>query len=104
MLREEAMEVIGAIVGSVGLTQRELAGRLKVSEARVSRLLNGRENLTLRTIADLGWATGLRFDVVAVPFEDRTGTPAEHDPPPPRWLARHAGRLATRVRRALKAY
>lgn len=97
------METLGAIVGSVGLTQRELARRLEVSEARVSRLLNGRENLTLRTIADLGWATGLRFDLVAVPFEDRTGTPAETDPPPPRWLGRHAGFIAARVRRALKA-
>ena len=97
------METLGAIVGSVGLTQRELASRLGVSEARVSRLLNGRENLTLRTIADLGWATGLRFDLVAVPFEDRTGTPAADDPPPPRWLARHAGLIAARVRRALKA-
>lgn len=103
LLYGETVETMRALFESVGLTQRDLARRLGVSDARMSRILSGRENLTLRTLADLGWAAGVRFEVVAVPFEDRSGSPAAGDPPPPPWLRRHVGVIAERVRRGLAA-
>ena len=41
------------------MTQQELATRLEVNRATVNKRLLGEENLTLRSIADLGWAMGL---------------------------------------------
>lgn len=78
------------------MSQRELAIRLEVSEARISQLLSGGENVTLETVADLGWALGVRFALVPIPFDDRSGTPASADPPPPRWLASLRRRIASR--------
>ena len=86
LIYREAVDVVIDFIDSQGLTRRELADRLGLSEARVSRILSGRENLTLRTIADLGWALGLRFALVPVPFRDRTDTPAEKDPAAPDWV------------------
>jgi transcriptional regulator with XRE-family HTH domain len=91
----EVNETVAALLAELGLSQRELADRLGKSEARVSRILNERDNTTLRTLADLGWALGIRFALVPVPFADRSDSPAKHDPPPPHWLKRLA-RLATR--------
>ena len=68
------------------MSQKELARRLELSEPRVSRLLNGRDNTTLRTLADVGHALGVRFALVPIPFEERGGTPAAEDPEPPRWV------------------
>jgi transcriptional regulator with XRE-family HTH domain len=94
MLYGEAIETVAALLVSSDITRRELARRLKVSEARITRILNGRENTTLKTIADLGWALGMRFAFVPIPYEDRDGTPAAADPPPPRWLASIRRRIA----------
>jgi transcriptional regulator with XRE-family HTH domain len=102
LLYGEAVEQVRALMQDLGLSQRDLAHRLKVTDARMSQILSGRENLTLRTVADLGWSSGVRFTLVAEPV-DREGTPAKHDPPPPRWLARHARVVAQRVREALSA-
>jgi transcriptional regulator with XRE-family HTH domain len=90
LLYSEVIEHVRAITAGLSISQRELAARLGVSEARVSRIMSGRENLTLRTLADLGWALGVRFEAVAVALADRTGTPAAADPAAPAWLRRHA--------------
>jgi transcriptional regulator with XRE-family HTH domain len=95
LLRGEWSETVAALLRSAEISQKELARRLEVSEARVSRLLSGRENATLATIAEIGTAIGVRFSMVAIPFDDRTGTPAQADPPPPRWLSSMRRRLAT---------
>jgi transcriptional regulator with XRE-family HTH domain len=73
-------------VQALEISQRQLADRLGLSEARVSRILNGAENTTLRTIADLGWAFGVRFSLVPVPFETREDTPASDDGNFPEWV------------------
>jgi transcriptional regulator with XRE-family HTH domain len=98
LLYGEAVEHLRALMIDLHLTQREVAKRLELPEPRVSRILSGRENLTLKTLADMGWATGLRFEVVAVPLDDVSTTPAAGDPPPPRWLLKHAQLVARRVR------
>jgi plasmid maintenance system antidote protein VapI len=83
LLYRQVVETLGAVVGAVGLNQSRLAHRLSVSDARISRILNRHENLTLRSLADIGWATGARFELVPFPLSDRMGTPAASDPPPP---------------------
>jgi transcriptional regulator with XRE-family HTH domain len=82
-----------ALLGDSGISQRELARRLGVSPSRINQILAG-QNMTLRTLADLGWALGLRLTVVGLPFEDRTGTPATTDAEPPEWLTSLRTRVA----------
>jgi transcriptional regulator with XRE-family HTH domain len=46
-----------------GLTRADLAVRMGVSPGRVSQILSGGENLTLRTLAALSTALDARFDI-----------------------------------------
>ncbi|HXC84891.1 MAG TPA: helix-turn-helix transcriptional regulator [Trebonia sp.] len=46
-----------------GLTRADLAARMGVSPGRVSQILGGGENLTLRTLAAMSTALDARFDV-----------------------------------------
>jgi len=46
-----------------GLTRADLAARMGVSPGRVSQILGGTENLTLRTLAALSTALDARFDL-----------------------------------------
>ncbi|GEM_PF-770150 len=46
-----------------GLTRADLAARMGVSPGRVSQILGGGENLTLRTLAALAAALDARFDL-----------------------------------------
>ena len=88
LLVAEATETICALVEQLGISQRELADRLQVSEGRISQILSGGRNLTLRSLAGLAWALGVKFDLSssALSAEERIGTPALHDPAPPAWL------------------
>ncbi len=88
----EVTDTLEALVESMGISRKELARRLGVSQGRVSQILNGGDNLTLRSLAAVGWALGVRFDLTAEPMSDRRGTPACNDGPPPPWLGAHEGR------------
>jgi len=55
-----------------GISQAELAGRLNVSEGRVSQILNNPGNLTLRKIVEYSRILGLKVSVVA--YDDRDPT------------------------------
>ena len=46
-----------------GLTRADLAARMGVSPGRVSQILGGGENLTLRTLAALSTALDARFSI-----------------------------------------
>jgi transcriptional regulator with XRE-family HTH domain len=46
-----------------GLSRADLAARMGVSPGRISQILGGGENLTLRTLAALSCALDARFDV-----------------------------------------
>lgn len=46
-----------------GLTRADLAARMGVSPGRVSQILGGGENLTLRTLAALATALDARFSI-----------------------------------------
>jgi AraC-like DNA-binding protein len=87
LLADSVIQVVKGLMETNGISQRELADRLRVSEARVSRILNDSENMTLTRGAARGRAVGVRFALAPIPFDDREDTPAAGDPPPPRWLA-----------------
>jgi transcriptional regulator with XRE-family HTH domain len=52
------------------LTRAELAERMRVSPGRVSQILSGGENLTLRTLAALSTALDARFSIELHPVKD----------------------------------
>ncbi len=52
-----------------GLSRADLAGPMGVSPGRVSQVLSGGENLTLRTLAALSTALDAQFDVQLSPCE-----------------------------------
>ena len=86
-LYEGAISNIHGILNARGMTQAELAKRLGLSPGRVSQLLSGGRNLTLKTLADLAWALGLRAEMSLKAIEDLASTPAlTDDPIIPAWL------------------
>ncbi|MGA9762400.1 MAG: helix-turn-helix transcriptional regulator [Gaiellaceae bacterium] len=89
LLIAETTDTIEGLLTSLDLNQKELAHRLGVSEARVSQILSG-ENVTLRSLAAVGWALGIRMELEPIPMsaDDRVGTPAVSDRPAPAWLGR----------------
>lgn len=86
LLFGEVGETVGALMRELGVSQRELAKRMGLSESRVSRIVGAGENMTLKTVADLGFALGLRFGLAAEELEDRDKGPATSDGPLPDWL------------------
>lgn len=69
-----------------GMQAKDLAQRIRKSRSWVSKLLSGRQNATLDTLAEIAWALGARWKISLVASE-RRGTPAENDAPPPSWAA-----------------
>jgi len=69
-LFREAHAVLHDGLQRAKLTQREIARRLNVSEGRVSQIMSGSENLTLRSFASVAWAIGVSLSIRA----DRTRT------------------------------
>jgi transcriptional regulator with XRE-family HTH domain len=82
----EVTDSLSALLQELGLSQADLAKRLRVTKGRVSQILSGRQNMTLRTLAAIGWALGVSFDFSPRPMADRAGTPAAADPGLPGWL------------------
>ena len=52
-----------------GISRADLAARMRVSPGRVSQILGGGENLTLRTLAALSTALDARFDIELTPLK-----------------------------------
>jgi transcriptional regulator with XRE-family HTH domain len=67
-----------------GLTRADLAARMGVSPGRVSQILGGGENLTLRTLAALSTALDARFDLELSTASSGDGhaRPAQAEPDP----------------------
>jgi transcriptional regulator with XRE-family HTH domain len=80
------------------ISQRELAKRMKITPGRVSQILSGDENLTLRTLAAVCAGLGAHFQVDLVP---NTGEEAAQDRPSAQAhrerLLRHVARPASQV-------
>lgn len=45
------------------LTQSQIAEQMEVDKSTISRIINGRGNLTLRTIGDISWVLGLQPNI-----------------------------------------
>jgi transcriptional regulator with XRE-family HTH domain len=86
LLYGEVAETLGALIAEFGISQRALAERLGLSESRVSRILGGTENMTLKTLADVGSALGLRFHLGAEELPARGRGQAAGDGPLPDWI------------------
>ena len=54
-------DMLSAAIESSGMTQKDVAARLNVSEARVSQMLTGDANLTVKTLIKI--ATILEMDL-----------------------------------------
>lgn len=74
-------------LGHAGLQAKDLASRIGKSRAWVSKLLSGRQNATLDTLAEVALALGAQWQVSLV-AANRNGTPAQNDPVPPGWALR----------------
>jgi len=70
-----------------GLTRADLAAQMGVSPGRVSQILGGGENLTLRTLAALSRALEAHFDIGLSPAQNGDG----HRPDPAQAEAAPAG-------------
>lgn len=57
-------------MGKADLHRSELAQRLGVPRSRVTKVLDGESNITLRTLAQFGLACGIRWQFVGVDKAD----------------------------------
>jgi transcriptional regulator with XRE-family HTH domain len=102
LLTGEAADMFEALLASAEISQRDLARRLGVTEARVSQLLAGK-NITLHSLAQAGWALGVRFVLIPESMGDaRAATPAADDPEP-QWLSRLQNVVFKRLRRTRRS-
>ena len=67
-----------------GLTRADLASRMGVSPGRISQVLSGGENLTLRTLDSLATALDARFEMDLRPRETGGTVDATPQPAPAR--------------------
>lgn len=86
LLMGEAVANIEGLLESLEIPRKELANRLGISPGRVSQMLSGERNLTLRTLGAMAWALGAAVDVQLRALEDRSTSPALNDPPIPAWM------------------
>lgn len=66
-LRLEIMEQMLALMESAGITRAEMARKLGCSNAYITKLLNGSENLTLLKLAQIATVLHSTIDVTFVP-------------------------------------
>jgi transcriptional regulator with XRE-family HTH domain len=76
----DVTEMISATMEEQGLSKADLAARLHKSRAYVTQLLDGRANMTLRTISDVFLALGKSLDVVT---RDLSARVTSKTPPKP---------------------
>ena len=69
---ETAARVIEAMENH-GVTRSELARRLKVSPAYVTKILRGHANLSLESLAKLAFALDLKWECLLIPKNARIG-------------------------------
>lgn len=67
MSQDIAISVLGYL-RRTGTTQKELAQRMGVAPAYISKLVKGQENLSLSTICKLQLVTGLTLISIAEPY------------------------------------
>jgi transcriptional regulator with XRE-family HTH domain len=84
----DATEAVVRLLDDQTLSRQELARRLGKTKGFISRILSGEHNMTLRTLADVGYALDCEFSMNTCPHADSVRAPE------PRWLS---AELATTV-------
>ena len=76
-LPKDVAATVRSAMRAAGYSQQDLAREMAVSDSRVSQILSGEENLTLRTLAALGAALRYHFVIGFAPFtpSDSSGNP-----------------------------
>jgi transcriptional regulator with XRE-family HTH domain len=72
-LQQEVVDEITWYMREHKVTRSDLAGAMGVSPGRVSQILSGGENLTLRTLGSVVAALGARFEITLRPDDDLVG-------------------------------
>jgi len=72
LLMDVAARVVAAME-SRGVTRAELARRLEVSPAYVTKMLRGHANLSIESLAKLAFALDLRWECILIPKDARIG-------------------------------
>ena len=62
-LEAEAAEVIAQLMAEQDLSKADVARRLKKSRSWVTQLLNGKANMTIRTLAEVTFALGGQLSI-----------------------------------------
>jgi transcriptional regulator with XRE-family HTH domain len=78
----DTTELILELMERDGVTRKQLADRIGKSKGHVSQLLNGDRNMTLRTLAEIGFALNRRFEVADTGARNAARTESFH----PTWL------------------
>ena len=65
-------ETIGSLLIKMNLSQRELGQKLQLSKPRISKMLDGSSNMTLRTLADIATALGYNIRVEFLPADGKS--------------------------------
>jgi transcriptional regulator with XRE-family HTH domain len=81
----EATELICELMQQQGISRKDLADRIGRTRGFISQVLNGSQNMTLRTLADLAYALDHRIQLTAVPLAAADDAPAI-DGPATSWL------------------
>lgn len=84
LLITKAAGSLGQAMDAQGITHAELAERLSVSRPRVTRILGGGQNLTLKSIAEAAFQLGLRWEIELKAIDDsgvrlKSDTPSTSD-------------------------
>ena len=79
----EVTEIIAQLMQKKNVKKVELAERLGRSKGYITQLLNGRANMTLKTVADVLWAldSGLSISAQPLVFETSLELVGEYDLP-----------------------
>lgn len=68
-----ATELLLELLDAKGWTRKELAARVKRDPAEITRMLSGKRNITLRTLAELFAALGYTIGLRTNPIEAASG-------------------------------
>lgn len=77
LYQNEIFREVHGYMQEKGITQKELAKKLGVSDAYVSQILNGKFNFTLKKLIELGLAIGKIPKIKFVPLIPVSGKPKQ---------------------------
>lgn len=85
-LSDQMLSAINRRMVMNGMTRQGLARKIGVTEGRISQMLSGNQNLTLRTLATMAVGVGAHFVVDLKEIPDETGQEAnEHKVEQTKW-------------------